>query len=91
MTKRTLLSLAVLLVLALPVLQSSMTRSVRFPSPYAAIADTSSDASGGHSTGTTARFAPPQRDNKQYRANQSRGTLPAFGIIAALLSAIRLL
>jgi hypothetical protein len=89
---RTLLSLALLLVLALPVLQTTTVRNLQSPSPYTALADASTDATGGHSTGATMRVAPTHPAGNQYRAGQSRGTLPTFiEIFAALLSAIRLL
>ena len=91
MRKRILLSLALLLVFALPVLQSSPSRGLS-SSAYTALADATPDPSGGHTSGSGMKVAPPHNASNRYREGQSRGTLPGLiGIISALLSAIRLL
>jgi hypothetical protein len=87
-----LAGLALMVVLALPFVHSVSANKMSSKTPYVALADTTPDPSGGHGMGSGMKLAPPQRASGQYRAGQSRGTLPAFiEIIATLLSAIRLL
>jgi hypothetical protein len=87
------LFLAVLAILILPMTQQSAPGSrLSRTSSYMVLADGTTDPSGGHTSTANLKVATPYSSNKQYRAGQRRGTLPAFiEIIASLLSAIRLL
>ena len=94
MRKRTLLFVALLAMLALPIAQSSPSTAVS-PALYTVLADGTADASGGHGTGTNIKVTTPHKPNNQAGRRSTSPSSGALGstlmaIVAALVSSIGL-
>ena len=76
--------LALMIVLVLPLAQSSSAARLLSCSPYITFADSTSDPSGGHGTGTNLKVA-----RQRAGAGQQSGWSPSAGtIITAILEAL---
>jgi len=80
--------LALMIVLVLPLAQSSSAARLLSCSPYITFADSTSDPSGGHGTGTNLKVAPHWTNNRTGTGRQSGWSWSAGTLLTAIVEAL---